>query len=415
MKPIHTMLLSCLLTLVFVLGWKQIIEPSFASSTEIEPHQEPMPIPEALPEEIAPEPEWKTYKIKKGDVLGAILPKFNLKTAEIHTSALHIVDLAKLRVGQELKFQFQPEATTPDEIRMAIGEDDTLVIKHTEDGWKAEQESILYESKMGYRQFVVESSLWSAAIAGGLRARDIVQMAEVLESDIDFNTELRKGATAELLVEELYQDGEFVKLGASYILRFTNSGKEYVAIRYANSKEHIGYYDEQGISRESPFLRSPLAFSRVTSSFNPKRFHPILKKKRPHNGTDFGAKTGTPVRAVADGTVLFAGRNGGHGKYIKLDHQDPFHTSYSHLSKIRVKKGQKIKKGDIIGNVGTTGSSTGPHLHYQVWKNGRFVDAMKVKFPKGKKLPRAELKTFKAESQNYLQQMEKLKALEVSE
>ena len=414
MKPIHTMLLSCLLTLVFVLGWKRIIEPSLAATNIEQPQQEPVPLPEAIQEEIIPEPEaeWKSYTVKKGDVLGSILPKFNLKTAEIHSSAKHIVDLANIRIGQEFRFQFQPEATTPDEIRMTLGEDETLVIRHTEEGWKAEQESISYESKMGYRQFVVESSLWSAAIAGGLRARDIVQMAEVLGSDVDFNTEIRKGATAELLVEELYQDGAFVKLGTSYILKFTNSGNEYMAIRYSNSKETLGYYDEQGISRDSPFLRSPLAFSRVTSNFNPKRFHPILKKKRPHNGTDFGAKTGTPVRAVADGIVVFAGTNGGHGKYIKLDHQDPFETSYSHLSKIRVRKGQKVKKGDIIGNVGTTGRSTGPHLHYQVWKNKRYVDAMKVKFPKGKKLPKKDLTRFKQESQEYLKKLEELKALE---
>ena len=344
MKPIHTMLLSCFLTLLFVLGWKEVIEPSLAAATIEEPLQEPVPVPEIIPEEILPEPEWKTYKVQKGDVLGSILPKFNLKTAEIHSAALHIVDLAKIRVGQEFKFQFQPDATTPDEIRMTIGEDETLVIKQTQEGWKAEQESILYESKMGYRQFVVDSSLWAAAIKGGLRASDIVQMTEVLESDIDFNTEIRKGATAELLVEELYQDGQFIKLGTSYILKFTNSEKEYMAIRYSKSEATLGYYDEQGISRESPFLRSPLAFSRVTSSFNPKRFHPILKTKRPHNGTDFGAATGTPVRAVADGVVTFAGTNGGHGKYIKLDHQDPFETSYSHLSKINVKKGQEVNK-----------------------------------------------------------------------
>ena len=408
MKPIHTMLLSCLLTLVFVLGWKHFLEPSFANVKIEQPIQEPS-AEELIPEEIIPDPEWKKYKVRRGDVLGSIMPKFGLSTNEIHTSALHILDLAKLREGQIFQFQYQPEATSPDEIRMAIGEDETLIIKKTEEGWKAIKESIIYESKTGYRQFVIESSLWNAAINVGLRARDIVQIAEVLESDIDFNTELRKGDTAELLVEELWQNGKFVKLGASYILKFTNSDKEYTAIRYASSAENLGYYDENGISRESPFLRSPLAFSRVTSKFNPKRFHPILKTKRPHNGTDFGAKTGTPVRSVSDGVVTFAGTNGGHGKYVKIRHQSPYETSYSHLSKINVKKGQKIKKGDLVGKVGTTGRSTGPHLHYQVWKSKRFVDAMKVQFPKGKKLPKAELIQFKKESQGYLKLMNELK------
>jgi murein DD-endopeptidase MepM/ murein hydrolase activator NlpD len=258
----------------------------------------------------------------------------------------------------------------------------------------------------------VESFLWQAAIDGGLRARDIAMMAEVLQYDIDFNTEIRKGATAELLVEELWQDGKFVKLGAAKILLFTNKGNEYQAIRFTNTRDITAYYDSEGVSRESPFLRSPLAFSRVTSNFNPKRFHPIHKTTRPHNGTDFGAKTGTPVRSVSDGVVTYAGKNGGHGNFVKVKHMSPYETSYSHLSVISVKKGQKVKKGQIIGKVGSTGASTGPHLHYQVWKNKRFVDAMKVQFPKGKKLTGADYTAFKAQKNDVWTEFEKLKSQE---
>ena len=406
MKPLHTMFLSCFLTLALIFGWNALIEEPLRTDTTAElPQEEPPPIEEIEPE---PEPEWKHYTVSKGDVLGSILPKFGLSTNEIRNAALSIHDLANLRIGQELQFQFMPNATIPNEIHMSLGEDDTLVIQQTDDGWIANKESVIYETKMGYREFVVESSLWNAAIQGGLRARDIAQMAHVLQYDIDFNTEIRKGAKAQLLVEEFYQDGEFVKLGAALVLRFINQDKEYLAIRYTDSKDITAYYDDKGISRESPFLRSPLAFSRVTSNFNPKRFHPILKKKRPHNGTDFGAKTGTPVRSVSDGVVTYAGRNGGHGNFVKIKHQNPYQTSYSHLSKISVKKGQKVKKGQVIGKVGSTGASTGPHLHYQVWKNGRFVDAMKVKFPKGKKLPSSELQKFNNNATEYLRLMEEL-------
>ena len=137
-------------------------------------------------------------------------------------------------------------------------------------------------------------------------------------------------------------------------------------------------------------MRSPLAYSRVTSGFNPKRFHPILKKPRPHNGTDFGAPVGTPIRSAADGKVTYAGRNGGHGKFVKIKHNYGYETSYSHLSKILVRVGSRVKQGTIIGKVGSTGMSTGPHLHYQMWKNGRFVDAMKEKPPKTQKIPKKE-------------------------
>ena len=302
-----------------------------------------------------------------------------------------------------------PNAETPNEIQVPLGEDDTLIIKLTDNGWSAIQEKIAFDVQHGYRTFEVETSLWQAAIDAGLRARDIVQMAEVLQYDIDFNTEIRKGATAELLVEELWENGELKKLGSPLVLLFTNNGNEYQAIRFTNTRDVTAYYDNDGISRESPFLRSPLAFSRVTSNFNPKRFHPIYKTRRPHNGTDFGAKIGTPVRSVSDGVVTYAGTNGGHGKFVKVKHMSPYETSYSHLSKISVKKGQRVKKGQVIGKVGSTGASTGPHLHYQVWKNKRYVDAMKVQFPKGKKLSGADLTAFKSKRSAFWTEFEQLK------
>lgn len=404
------MFLSALLTLSLILGYKHLVQSTVTNpiaETDLSTTDEPI-VEEVPPAE--PTAEWRTYRVQKGDVLGSILPKFGLPTTKIRTAAMDIIDLANLRVGQEFRFQFQPGADIPDEIRFALGEDDTLIIRKDGEEWTAEQEKILFDIQLGYRHFVVETSLWQAAIDQGFRARDIAMMAEVLQYDIDFNTEIRKGATAELLVEELWQDGKLVKLGAAKILLFTNKGNEYQAIRFTNSRDVTAYYDSDGVSRESPFLRSPLAFSRVTSNFNPKRFHPIHKKVRPHNGTDFGAKTGTPIRCVSDGVVTYAGRNGGHGNFIKVKHMSPYETSYSHLSKINVKKGQRVKKGQIIGKVGTTGASTGPHLHYQVWKNKRFVDAMKVKFPKGKKLTGSDYTAFKQQKADVWTEFEHLKA-----
>ncbi len=401
-----------MMTLLLVAGYHSFIN-SALESTEDSPVVTPTNTPPTLTEELPepePEPEWRSYRVQKGDVLGSILPKFGLPTNEIRNAALDIIDLANLRIGQEFRFQFQPGAETPDEVRFSLGEDDTLIIRQEGDTWTAEQEKIKFDTKMGYRHFVVESSLWQAAVDGGLRARDIAMMAEVLQYDVDFNTEIQKGATAELLVEELYQNGEFVKLGKPLVLLFTNKDKEYQAIRFTNGRDITAYYDKDGVSRESPFLRSPLAFSRVTSNFNPKRFHPIHKKTRPHNGTDFGAKTGTPVRSVSDGVVTYSGRNGGHGNFIKIKHMSPYETSYSHLSAISVKKGQRVKKGQIIGKVGSTGASTGPHLHYQVWKNKRFVDAMKVQFPKGKKLSGSDYNNFKAQQKEIWTEFEQLQA-----
>jgi murein DD-endopeptidase MepM/ murein hydrolase activator NlpD len=351
-------------------------------------------IVEAPPSEPEPEPEWVEYEIKKGDYLGSILPSYGISTQAVLDASSEIYDLAKIRVGKKLLFMIQPEEKIPEQIHYALDEDNTLILERTGESWSAKKKTNVYESKLAYRHLRVDSSFWKAAINVGLRDGDIANLIKVLEYDIDFNTEIRAGATADILIEELYQKNVLVKLGTPHALIFTNKGKSFTAIHHTDVQGDSDYYDEEGISRKGAFLRSPLAFSRVTSSFNPKRFHPVLKKRRPHNGTDFGAPTGTPVRAVGKGKVLMAGKNGGHGKFIKLDHQDPYQTSYSHLSKIYVKKGQKVKQGQVIGKVGTTGMSTGPHLHFQMWKNGRYVDAMTEKLPRETRILKAEKAVF---------------------
>jgi murein DD-endopeptidase MepM/ murein hydrolase activator NlpD len=269
-------------------------------------------------------------------------------------------------------------------------------VERSDLGWTASIDQIQYDSTEAIREFKVESTLWGSAIEEGLRAADIIQLASVFEFDVDFNTELRAGATVRMVVEELYLDGHFAKLGKPLAVRLQNNGGEYLAIHHVSSNGDTGYYDFDGIARKKAFLRSPLLFSRVTSGFNLRRYHPVLKKRRPHNGTDFGAASGTPIRATGSGKVVHAGRNGGHGNFVKIDHPGPYASSYSHLSRIKVKNGQHVKQGQIIGSVGSTGMSTGPHLHYQFWKSGRFVNPMTIKLPRTKKLQASEVAKFKA-------------------
>ncbi|MEC7983813.1 MAG: peptidoglycan DD-metalloendopeptidase family protein [Myxococcota bacterium] len=357
----------------------------------------PPPIPQ-IPEKTL------TYTVKKGDVLGKILPQFDLNTHEIHTAAKDIFDLANIRIGKQFEFlQVGDEIT---EVRYALGIDETLIVEKKEGAWVARKQVIRYDNKQSLKSFSVESSFWKAASDAGLQARDISSLVQLFEYDVDFNTEIRAGDKATLLIEELYKDGQFVRLAAPLAVRFQNQKRSFTAIRFKDKEGRVLYYDEKGVSRKGAFLRSPLAFSRVTSSFNPKRFHPILKKPRPHNGTDFGAPTGTPVRAAADGKVVFASTNRGHGKFVKIKHSQGYQTSYSHLSKIHVRRGDRVRQGETIGKVGTTGLSTGPHLHYQMWKNGKFVDAMKEKLPKTQKVPRAEMANFKSIRDRYLQELQ---------
>ena len=365
--------------------------------------------PEKPPEPPAPKEEAVEYTIKRGDTLGKILPKFNISTNKVHKASLEVYDLSKIRAGKVLTFIQREGEEKPIAIKYPLDSDNTIIVERNGEQWVARKDVVQYTEKNGYRTLTIENSLWVAASKAGLHATDIANIIQIFEYDIDFNTEVRSGDSAKMIVPELYIGEEMKKLGAPSIMEFTSQGQTYLAIRYTNKAGETDYYDAEGISRKGAFLRSPLAFSRVTSKFNPKRFHPILKKTRPHNGTDFGAKTGTPVRSVADGVVTKVVRsNRGHGNFIKIKHDPPYQTSYSHLSKILVKKGQKVKQGKVIGKVGSTGFSTGPHLHYQMWKRGKFVDAMKEKLPKNKSLPKSEKGDFKKHRDKLIADLERM-------
>ena len=373
------------------------------SAPEQRDSAEPVPVPTL----VQTEPRWEKHTIARGEVLGRILPGYGLPTRAVIEVASEFHDLTRIRAGKELKFRFPPNADKADALSYRLDADRTLVVENQDGIWSARVDEIEYERNSTIREFTVQRTLWGAATAAGLRPADIVALAEVYQYDIDFNTEVRAGATAKMVVDELIAEGEVQRLGAPLAVRFSNKGEEYVAIRFTTKDGRTRYYDASGKSRKRPFLRSPLRFSRVTSGFNKNRYHPVLKKRRPHNGVDFGAPTGTPVHAVGDAVVTWAGPNGGHGRYVKLDHEGPYDTSYSHLSRVSVRKGQRIRQGDIVGYVGSTGLATGPHLHYQFWVNGKYVNPLTVPLPKGgEAVPQAERRAFEAHRDALLLQLD---------
>lgn len=346
------------------------------------------------------------HTIDKGETLGTILKNVGLPVNAVHTGALPVYDLAKIRAGRTITFKVREGETAPHAIHYPLDEDNTVKVTRDGEAWTAAIDTITYDVTEAIREFSVETTLWGAAANAGLRAGDIANIAGVFEFDVDFNTELQAGAKVKMVIEELYHEGRFAKLGRPLAVRLENKGEAYLAIHHTSENGDTGYFDDKGVARKKAFLRSPLPFSRVTSGFNPRRFHPVLKTRRPHNGTDFGAPTGTPIRATGAGKVVVAGRNGGHGNFVKIDHAGPYASSYSHMHRIKVKRGQRVKQGQIIGTVGTTGMSTGPHLHYQFWKNGRFVDPMKIDLPRTEKLGSAELARFKPNRDMWLDFMD---------
>ena len=381
---------SSLMLIALIVRRPSVPEPNILPnpSTIVVPIEEPI---------VEPKPYMEIYTVQKGDFLGTIFPKFGIPVHETHQAAIEIFDLSKIRVGKSFSF-VKPTEDSPSytQIHYPIDKDNTLILMKEESGWTANKKIAQYDKKQEHKIFTVTGSFWQSASDVGLTAANISALVQLFEYDIDFNTEIRANGSVRMVGDSLHQNNTFIRYAAPEIVEFINNNETYIAIRYTTKNGDTLYYDEKGVSRKGAFLRSPLAFSRVTSSFNPKRFHPILKRKIPHNGTDFGAPTGTPVRAASNGTITYAGSNGGHGKFVKIKHVSGYETSYSHLSKILVRKGTRVKQGTVIGKVGTTGRSTGPHLHYQMWKNGRFVDALKEKLPKTQSIPKDEMTTFLA-------------------
>ncbi len=257
----------------------------------------------------------------------------------------------------------------------------------------------------------IRSSLFGATDESGIPDAVAVQMAEAFSTDIDFHRELRKGDTFSVVYETLTADGEPITwnnaAGRLLAAEFINQGEAHSAVWFKDdSGSGGGFYDLDGKSKRRAFLASPMEFSRITSGFA-MRLHPIFNQWRQHKGVDYGAPTGTPVRVVAQGTVSFAGRQNGYGNVIEVDHGNGKSTLYAHLSRIDVRKGQRVAQGDHIGAVGSTGWATGPHLHFELKLQGAQVNPLTMaKSSEAIELSPAARQRFAAVSQQFRGQLD---------
>ena len=243
----------------------------------------------------------------------------------------------------------------------------------------------------------VEGSLWNAGLRAGLDGSLIMTMADVLASDIDFFTGLKKGDAFELLYSRDYQDGRPQGAPIIEMVRMVNNGRTFEYYRHINANGQAGYYNREGRSNLKTFFASPLQYTRISSGFSMARNHPIYKVVRPHQGVDYAAPTGTPVSAVADGKVTTARWSGGFGRLVAVQHDAVYTTMYGHLSSFApgLKEGSTVRQGDLVGRVGASGTATGPHLDFRLRKNGVFVDPIpELAKQVGRRLEGAEAKAF---------------------
>jgi murein DD-endopeptidase MepM/ murein hydrolase activator NlpD len=256
-----------------------------------------------------------------------------------------------------------------------------LNLSHADGRWMARLQTVAYTTQTRLASGSIRNTLFGATDESGIPDSVALQLAEIFSTDIDFHRELRKGDTFSVVYESLMADGEPVAWneGAGRVVaaEFVNGGRTHHAVWFNAADGRGSYYDIDGRSKRRAFLASPMEFSRVTSGFA-MRFHPLLQNWRAHLGVDYGAPTGTPVRSVGDGVVEFAGRQNGYGNVVQVTHGNARSTLYAHLSRIDVKKGQRIEQGQRLGAVGATGWATGPHLHFEFRVAGQHQDPLRV-------------------------------------
>lgn len=257
----------------------------------------------------------------------------------------------------------------------------------------------------------IDSSFYLAGERAGLSAKTIMNLADLYAWEIDFIRELRKGDTFKIIYQAKYLNNEYIGDGDIIAAQITTNQRqdEHNAFLLQDDKgENIGYFDEHGKNLRKAFLKNPVDVVRITSTFRPKRFHPVLKKWRAHRGVDYGGPTGTPIRATGKGQVVFRGWDNGYGNYIKVQHAGKYMTLYGHMSKFgKFKKGQYVKQGEVIGYIGSTGLATGPHLHYEFRINGVHQDPLKMKFPSASPVPKTYQAAFNQQSKLMLAQLDR--------
>jgi len=328
--------------------------------------------------------------MRPGETMYEIFKRHGLNVQEllrIREASAGIYRLRNVSAGQRYRI-VADEQNGVRSLLYRINDDLVLKIVRTDDDFTAEKAAVEYEKRVAQIAGAIQDNLISSIGNGKDRLRLALTLSDIFAWDIDFTTDLRNGDIFKIIVEEFYEEGKFKRYGNILAAEFVNNGDTYHGSRFEYG-DIKGYYDQEGKSLRRAFLKAPLNYRRISSGFSQGRFHPILKKYRPHHGVDYAAPHGTPVSSVGDGTVLFAGYRGDYGKLIIIRHPNGYETRYGHLSRLDrgMAKGVKIKQGDTIGYVGSTGLTTGPHLHYEMRLNNKFVNPLKTRIPAGRPLP----------------------------
>lgn len=357
-----------------------------------------------------PEPQWREFTVRSGDNLSLIFQRAGLNDRvmyDVISNKEAASSLKRLHPGQTLSFNLDDNGTLA-QLRYQTDRLSHELYSRTDSGFKRDTITRQPDIITAFRHADITSSLFLAGQSAGMEPSLIMELANIFGWDVDFALDIRSGDSFSLVYEERYLDGEKLDNGAILAAEFINQGKKFRAVRYTDLNGNSHFYTPEGDSMRKEFLRTPVDFARISSHFNLKRKHPVLHTIRAHKGTDYAASRGTPIRSTGDGKVIHAGRKGGYGNTVIVQHGQTYRTLYAHMSKFArgVRNGSRVKQGQIIGYVGSTGLATGPHLHYEFYVNGAVRNPVTVPLPKANAVDRKELARFHAQTSTALAALE---------
>lgn len=324
----------------------------------------------------------------------------------LYQGASEHYDLAQIKAGNEIELYFNYQSNELEQVIYKINSEEQLRLDYDDGLWLAQVEAIPYTISEEFAQGEISSSFYLAGLDLGLDERVIIDYANALEWSLDFSNDPQVGDTFALIYQNRYLADAYVRPGLVLAAWYKNQGKDKYAFYFTGSNGESGYYDEEGNSVQKMFLKAPLAFKYISSGYTTgQRYISAFNISTGHRAIDYAATLGTPIRSVGDGTVSFAGWNGSYGNMVKVRHNGTYSTNYGHMSKIAVSVGQKVSQGDIIGYVGSTGLSTGPHLHYEMEKNGVKINPLTEVLPPGEPLAEEDQAEFFALRDLYLSRL----------
>jgi len=389
--------------------------PTAAGQPVIEgEHATPLALPAG--KQTAPDPvdipaaAWTEVTVKRGDTLAGIFSRLDISPGQLQAlmdQGGAIDNLKKIYPGQVLHILSSAEHGL-EKMRYPIDKLSTLEITRSDDGFSVGTTHQTPERRAKHVSGTIDSSLFLAAGRAGLSDNLTMELAGIFGWDIDFAMDIRKGDQFTVLYEDQYVDGEFIGHGNILAAEFINNGRRYQAVRYTDSGGKTDYYSLDGKSMRKAFLRTPVELARISSGFNLKRKHPILNKIRAHKGVDYAASRGTPIKATGNGKIVHRGKKGGYGNTIVIQHGTSYSTLYAHMSKYRkgLKVGSRVKQGQIIGYIGSSGLATGPHLHYEFRVNGVHRNPLRVKLPGAEPLKKKYRDDFNRKAESLLAQLD---------